>query len=404
MADARNIRIFISSPEDVRPERGIAARVIQRLAREFSYHFKIEAVLWEREPLLASDHFQDRITPPRETDIVVVLLWSRLGLPLPADKYIGPLSGRQVTGTEWEFEDALASYRERQLPDLLLYRKRADVVVKLGDRAALEEQQRQAELVEDFMRRWFSSADGKSATAAFWNFADGAAFEAMLEDHLRALLRQRLGRAAGGGEAPATMRWHQGSPYRGLEAFEPEHEPIFFGRTRARNELRELLARQAARGSTFVLVMGASGSGKSSLVKAGVLPELRQAGMVGRIALVRHAITRPGAFTSPSDAICGLAAALFADTALPELATAPLGYTSESLSDLLRKAPEDAARPIRQGLSAAGRAGGLTELGEARLLLVVDQLEELFTAEGITPDGRERYVAALQSLVTSGSV
>ncbi len=395
MAD-RVIRVFISSPSDVRPERGIAARVVQRLAREFSYYFRVEPVLWEREPLLASHHFQELITPPRQTDIVVVVLWSRLGMPLPDEaKWAGPLSGRRVTGTEWEFEDALASYRERAMPDLMLYRKRAKANPESDRQEAVEDWLRQRDLVEDFMRRWFRDSEGKSATAASWSFTDGAAFEAMLEEHLRALLRKRLSGSAEG----ATIRWHRGSPYRGLEAFEPEHEQIFFGRTRARNEVRELLARQAARGNAFVLVMGASGSGKSSLVKAGVLPELREAGMVGQVALVRHAITRPGA---ASDSVSGLAAALFTGTALPELAEPPLGYTAETMTDLLRRVPEEAMQPIRKALSAAGRAAGLTAQGEARLLVVIDQLEEMFTAEGATAEGRERYVAALRALASSG--
>ncbi len=401
MTDARIVRVFISSPSDVRPERGIAARVVQRLAREFSYHFKVEAVLWEREPMLASHQFQELIVEPHQTDIVVVLLWSRLGMPLPDEaRWKGRLSGRQVTGTEWEFEDALASHRERQLPDLLLYRKRADVTVKLGDRAAYEEQQRQAELVDDFMGRWFRDAEGKSATAASRSFAGGGEFEQMLEANLRDLLRRRLAGEAGAQE-PTTIRWHQGSPYRGLEAFGPEHEPIFFGRTRERNEVRELLARQVAGGRAFVLVMGASGSGKSSLVKAAVLPDLCEAGMVGHAALVRHAFTRPGV---AGDAVSGLAAALLEPTALPELTAAPLEYTAEHLASLLRKAPDEAAQPIRQGLSAAGRTARLTGQGEARLLLVVDQLEELFTSEAITAEARERYVAALQALASSGLV
>jgi hypothetical protein len=50
MSENHALRVFVSSPSDVRPERLIAERVIKRLAREFSYHFRIEAVLWEREP------------------------------------------------------------------------------------------------------------------------------------------------------------------------------------------------------------------------------------------------------------------------------------------------------------------------------------------------------------------
>ena len=69
MAENKVLRVFISSPSDVRPERLIAERVVQRLAREFAYHFRVEPMLWEREPLVASHHFQEKITPPRETDI-----------------------------------------------------------------------------------------------------------------------------------------------------------------------------------------------------------------------------------------------------------------------------------------------------------------------------------------------
>jgi hypothetical protein len=82
----------------------------------------------------------------------VTVLWSRLGVPLPEAKYFGAISKAPVTGTEWEFEDAVASYQQRGLPELLLYRKRAKVTVELGDRAILEEQQHQSELVEEFMR------------------------------------------------------------------------------------------------------------------------------------------------------------------------------------------------------------------------------------------------------------
>lgn len=235
-APAKTIKVFISSPSDVRPERLIAEKVVRRLDREFAYHFRVEPVLWEREPLTATAHFQDNIVPPSETDIVVVMLWSRLGRPLPEEKYRGAVSRRAVTGTEWEFEDALASYREHQLPDLLLYRSRKPVVASLEDDAALEEQRRQKRLVETFMAEWFQDAEGKSFTAASWEFLDATQFEEMLETHLRELLERRLEGLASlpAGEQAPTIRWHKGSPFRGLEAFDLEHAPVFFGRARAR--------------------------------------------------------------------------------------------------------------------------------------------------------------------------
>jgi hypothetical protein len=238
--------VFISSPSDVRPERLIAERVVQRLGREFAYHFRVEAVMWEREPLVASHHFQEKITPPRETEIVVVILWSRLGFPLPAEKFAGPLSGKPVTGTEWEFEDALKANRERKLPDLLMYRKKAAIIGSLEDDELVRQQLLQKHLVEDFIKSWFIDQKAQSFTAAFREFSDAAAFEEMLETHLRELLRKRLAKPADE-LVPTGIRWHQGSPFRGLLSFELEHAPVFFGRTRACNELRELLGRQVER-------------------------------------------------------------------------------------------------------------------------------------------------------------
>jgi WD40 repeat protein len=63
-------------------------------------------------------------------------------------------------------------------------------------------------------------------------------------------------------------------PFRGLEQFEYEHRAIFFGRDGEIRELVEQLLRREANGAPGVLVEGASGSGKSSFVRAGVLPAL----------------------------------------------------------------------------------------------------------------------------------
>ena len=103
----KKIKIFISSPGDVRPERIIVQRVIERLNRKLSHYVSIEGVFWEREPLVVTSDFQSLITRPSQTDIVVVILWGRLGTPLNKEQYKGEVTGkRPVTGTEWEFEEA----------------------------------------------------------------------------------------------------------------------------------------------------------------------------------------------------------------------------------------------------------------------------------------------------------
>ncbi|PWR23443.1 AAA family ATPase [Zavarzinia compransoris] len=390
MTIRQKIRIFVSSPADVRPERLITERLVQRLAREFAYHFIIEPVLWEREPLTAGAHFQDNIVPPRETDLVVCILWSRLGVTLPRDRFQGALTGGPVTGTEWEFEDALAGFQAVKRPDLLLYRKTAPQAADLDDDARLEEARRQRRLVEDFMTRWTRDAEG-GFTAAFWEFAATGEFEDLVENHLRELLRRRLrGLTADGERVEGEVRWHQ-PPYRGLLSFEPEHAGVFFGRTRARNELRELLHRQATRGKAFVLVMGASGSGKSSLVKAGLLPDLKLPGMIGRVGLVRHLIVKPS--EGGAEPLGALLAALGTTEALPELAALGLQAKADTL-----------AETIRLGLEAASAKASLLAGAEARLLVVVDQLEELFTQERIGLEARDRFIAALEALATSGIV
>jgi hypothetical protein len=143
--DKATIRVFISSPADVRPERLLAERIVARLDREFGYHVHVEAVLWEREPLVATYHFQDprNIPVPHESDVVVVILWSRLGVRLPEDEFRGAISGRPVTGTEWEFEDALKAARENGIPELMLYRKIHPISVSLDDDAELERRREQ---------------------------------------------------------------------------------------------------------------------------------------------------------------------------------------------------------------------------------------------------------------------
>jgi len=177
------------------------------------------------------------------------------------------------------------------VPDLLLYRKDADPVSGLRDRAAVRERLAQLERVEEFLARWLVAGESGSFSAAFTSFTTTAEFEQQLYDHLRELLERR----AGAGTEGAEIRWHQ-PPFRGLLSFEFDHAPVFFGRTRARNELRELLARQEARGCAFVLVLGASGSGKSRRgATTGSRPRCRRCAVAECCADPGNGVRRPAA-------------------------------------------------------------------------------------------------------------
>ena len=65
------------------------------------------------------------------------------------------------------------------------------------------------------------------------------------------------------------------NPYRGLNSFEEQHANFFFGRDKLIDELRDRLV-NSPNNFPLIAVLGVSGSGKSSLVKAGLVPKLRK--------------------------------------------------------------------------------------------------------------------------------
>ena len=79
------------------------------------------------------------------------------------------------------------------------------------------------------------------------------------------------------------------NPFPGLRPFQLEESHLFFGREEQTGQLLERLS-----GTRFLAVVGASGSGKSSLVRAGLLPQLYGGTMVKTSVNWEIAIMRPG--------------------------------------------------------------------------------------------------------------
>ena len=432
----RPFRIFVSSPGDLGEERLICARVIEGLKAEFARAAHLQAILWEQEPLTADAGFQDQILLPSQTDIVVILIWSRLGYRLHS-KFKQEGDAEAPTGTIFEFRDALDARRRNpaKTPDMMVYRKMAEPPKpSITDREAMMKTLDDYQRVEDFFNSsFFKDAESEGAfTGAFHTFKRGSDFAENFELHLRTMISRRLGEQA----ARQTNRWKGGSPFRGLQAFDFEHRALFAGRTRAAMEVREALRRQATAGRAFVLVVGASGGGKSSLVRAGVLPDLVQPGVIEGVALWRRVVFRPGA--AEGELCRGLIAALMNGDAatgvgLPELADDE--NTVESLAAQLCENPAAAVARIesslghvavaarvtqqeqlqarRRELNAAGQFDEVAEIDrllkdlkppKARLALVLDQLEELFTDPRIDDPARMTFFGLLSALARGGRV
>jgi hypothetical protein len=139
-----------------------------------------------------------------------------------------------------------------------------------------------------------------------------------------------------------------------------------------------------------------SGSGKSSLVRAGLVHALTATpGSIEGIDAWRWCPVRPGDATG--DPLDALAQALFGDTALPELRAG--GIDAARLARTLRDNPDDVDLFLRPALHAVADAERQRRAADrplqARLLVVVDQMEEVFTRDWLDEPRRARYVAAL---------
>ncbi|MFB2969287.1 caspase family protein [Aerosakkonema sp. BLCC-F183] len=151
-------------------------------------------------------------------------------------------------------------------------------------------------------------------------------------------------------------------PYRGLRYFDKEHKDFFFGREKVIQLLWQKLGQ-----ANFVPIIGASGSGKSSVVRAGLIPKLEENGW----ELLAKEPILPG--VEP----------------LAELKRAFNGWFERS------QLPE-----IYSLMETAGLPAVIEKLpGFQRLLLVVDQFEEVFTLRSLDKDEQTRRFIELLTKV-----
>jgi WD40 repeat protein len=148
-------------------------------------------------------------------------------------------------------------------------------------------------------------------------------------------------------------RWDGGCPYRGLLPYDQAHAAVFCGRERLVAELAGKLA-----GTGIVMVTGASGAGKTSLLRAGLLPALARGVQV------------PG---SPAWPVVSLTVTARPLADLAAGLAALDGRDPAAIRQRLADAPGQAHLLVRELTRSAG--------GAARLILIIDQFEQVFAVD-----------------------
>lgn len=303
--EIHHIRIFLSSPSDVAEERDIARELIKDalpVAPFIRDRATFDIVSCDDPHALPSmpvhltpqQAIDKKLKKPSECDVVIVILWNRMGTPLSSELVKDDGTTYQ-SGTEWEFEDALKAAKKIGKPEILLYRRTEISQIGLDD-PDIEIKREQYHKVEAFFAQ-FQDADG-SLKGSFYSYTNPEEFRDLLRQHLESIVSDLIGKEATPNlessmasdvdqsdaeneqSGPCLHQTSQTHPYRGLSVFSEDHSEFFFGRdkiidraisqyTSLHNTMHDI------DNAAFLAIVGPSGSGKSSFARAGLIPKIR---------------------------------------------------------------------------------------------------------------------------------
>jgi WD40 repeat protein/transcriptional regulator with XRE-family HTH domain len=186
------------------------------------------------------------------------------------------------------------------------------------------------------------------------------------------------------------------SPYRGLKAFGEQDAGLFFGREAATAQVLARMAHLVA-GPGVLVVSGVSGAGKSSLLAAGVLPQVRAAGLAG----VPEAVGWPRVVFTPTRAPLEELALRVAPLAGADAAAVRRGLDADPAGFALTARQAAQAQPPGPAEDLDGSGGRDQPSQQQRLVLVVDQFEELFT-QCDQEQQRRAFITALCAAASTG--
>jgi hypothetical protein len=197
----QHFRFYLSSPGDVADERRFAQQVIEqelpkdpllrgRLTCEVVRHDDPAAPAPMTATQTPQESVDENLPAPSDCDVVIVILWSRLGSPLSGPKYRKPDGTPYRSGTEWEFDDAV-NPRNRKPPHVLVYFRTTQPPFTAADKDFDEKLQQMANL-RQFLRQ-FDKVDG-TYRRGFATYESPQQFRDRLASDLRMYVSQRLDR------------------------------------------------------------------------------------------------------------------------------------------------------------------------------------------------------------------
>jgi len=379
-----HLHIFLSSPGDVSRERQLAREVIDRIQSERAYRnrLKLEVVAWDkpgagtRMPahLEPQEAINRGLKKPSECEVVIVIFWARMGTPLSENHLKPEDSSRYRSGTEYEFLDGFNAAKEAGKPEVWVYRRGESPLVPLGD-PEHDEKKKQWDLVQAFFKE-FRNPDG-SYRIFCKEYNEPSGFKDLLDEDLRDFVTSYLEDhpldTVEVSMSPEEPIWEPSrAPYPGLRAFVPEEAIIFYGRGKETDALVNELSQPNKR---LIAVVGASGSGKSSLVAAGVLPALENDAIYGSKDWAWLRFTPAEVGDNPFMAL--------ANAFKPILEKR--GIQTRKMADALEADPGAIKAYVTMALD------GKPEWAE--LLVFIDQFEEFFTL--VAPAYHQRFVDLL---------
>jgi hypothetical protein len=204
------LHIFLASPGDVLEERTIAREVIEALPKDALLRDKIavDMVTWDgpggpamEASMTPQAAIQQGLRLPSKCDVTVVILWSRMGTPLPTDWQVKPDGTPFRSGTEWEYLEALEGSKKNGRPKVLVYRRNVVPSIALDD-PALDQKMKQWAAVQAFFAE-FTNLDG-SLKGAYSEYDEPLRFKDKLESDLRDVVKRMLDAEPAVAEQPAS--------------------------------------------------------------------------------------------------------------------------------------------------------------------------------------------------------